>query len=167
MTRQDVVGLALAWFLMGTNASAQSSVTPERPVPEFVVDSASPVRAEELRRDAENLSDPQCNGHYTYLGRPTSIGEFIGGTAKIVRVTRYVHTMDSVVDSEPQAILRKVWSGQFKSAACQINWAEVTVWSTEGVVELDDGKRSRLITDGYHIALQDHAGRSWFIRLNE
>jgi hypothetical protein len=35
----------------------------------------------------------------------------------------------------------------------------------EAVIEFEDGKRSALITDGEHVALQDHESKNWFFRL--
>lgn len=134
------------------------------------MDSAVVTQWKELRQTVEGLNNAnaQCNGHYIYLEHPATIGDFLGGAAKSVRVTRYAQPISSSpAETEVPQILKKVWDGQFRSASCLIDWAEVALWSIEGVVEFEDGTRGRLITDGYHVALQDHAGKSWFIRLSK
>ena len=168
MKRPIVVWVVITGISAAMYSFSQSSTPPQSLAPDFVMDSAVLTQPEELRRDAESLNNAQCNGHYTYLERPTTIGEFMGGTAKIVRITRYTPTIGSPAETKVRQILTKVWSGQFKSASCQIDWAEGTFWSVEGVIEFQDGKRGMLVADGFnHIALQDHAGKDSFIRLDE
>ena len=165
MKRINVAGVLLTWLLIAANSVSQSSGLPQAPAPDFVTDSAIPTQSEELRRDVEVLNNAQCNGHYIYLDRPTTIGDFVVAKTKTVRVTRPVTPTDSSAETSVLQILKKVWTGQFRSASCQIDWAEFTSWSVEGVVEFEDGTRGRLITDGFHVVLQDHAGKNWFIRL--
>jgi hypothetical protein len=154
-------------FLIATNLFSQSSETLQARVPDFVIDSAAPTPAKELRRDAEGLNNnTQCHGHYIYLERLTTLGDFMGPT-KIVRVTNYDPVIISPAAAALPQILKKVWNGQFRSASCAIDWAELVSWSIGAVVEFEDGTRGRLITDGHHVALQDRAGKNWFIRLSE
>lgn len=167
MKQRNVVWVLLACLLAAMNSLSQSSATLQPTEPTFVLDSAVSTQAEELRRDVEGLNDVQCNGHYIYLERPTTVGAFAGFTAKIVRVTRYAQTIESPPGPKLRQILEKVWGGRVKSASCQIEWAEFTPWSIDSVVEFQDGKKGRLITDGFHVALQDHAGSIWFIRLGD
>lgn len=159
----NVPGVLLTWSLFLANVFGQSSAPILTHSPDFVVNSAVPARAEELRGDAEGLKNTRCDGPYIYLERSTAVGDFIGDTAKIVRVTRYARTDET----KALEILKKVWNGQFRTASCFIGWAETTYWSVESMVEFKDGLRSKLITDGYHVALQDRNGRYWFIRLGE
>jgi hypothetical protein len=44
-------------------------------------------------------------------------------------------------------------------------WAEVTLWNIEASVEYEDGKRALVLTDGWHIEVQDREGKQWFTRL--
>jgi hypothetical protein len=166
MMRRNAVWVFITCFLVATNSLSQSSTSPQAAAPGFVIDSTVSTQAEELRRDVEGLNDVKCDGHSIYLESPTTIGAFMGFPAKFVRVTRYAQTIESPAGTKPRQILEKVWGGRFRSASCQIAWAEFTSWSIEAVVEFQDGKRGRLITDGFHVALQDHAGKIWFIRLN-
>jgi hypothetical protein len=62
-------------------------------------------------------------------------------------------------------ILRKVWQGSVDGEDCRILWSEVRYWSIESSLEFEDGKRGEFITDGIHIALRDHGGKTWFLRL--
>ncbi|HMD39606.1 MAG TPA: hypothetical protein VKH15_10005 [Candidatus Acidoferrum sp.] len=39
------------------------------------------------------------------------------------------------------------------------------MWSIESILVFEDGKQGVLITDGSHVALKDHDGKSWFFRL--
>jgi hypothetical protein len=167
MKHRNEVWAPVICLLVATISLSQSSTLPQTPAPGFVLDSAVSTQSEELRRDAEGLNDVQCNGHYIYLERPTTVGAFMGFPVKMVRVTRYAQTIESPAGTKLRQILEKVWGGQFRSASCFIGWAEFTPWSIEGVVEFQDGKRGSLITDGFHVALQNHAGKTWFIRLSE
>jgi len=70
-----------------------------------------------------------------------------------------------VTDEERRTSVKTVWQGEFQTASCFINWDEEASWSIEAVAEFYDGRQSELITDGSHVALQDHDGKSWFFRL--
>lgn len=84
---------------------------------------------------------------------------------KDIRVVRFTGPRNSAAYKDLRNSVTKVWKGEFQSADCYIAWDEFTLWSVEAVVDFNDGKQSELITDGMHVALQDHNGKSWFFRL--
>jgi hypothetical protein len=136
--------------------------------PAIVVDSVGVSDYGELIRAADRLESASCNGGYHYLERPTTVGDFVGGKVKSIRVLRTAPLRPGTTPptaDETRQKLRRVWQGKFRAAFCQIAWAEFTFWSIEAVLEFEDGKRSPLITDGVHVALQDHNGNSVFFRL--
>jgi hypothetical protein len=152
------------WPLLSTE-SLESS---EANLPTIGVDSIVVSDYGELRRAADRLESASCNGGYHYLERPMTVGDFMGGRVKTIRVLRTAPlrpgTSPPTAD-ETRRKLKRVWEGKFQAAFCQIAWAEMTLWSVEAVVEFEDGKRSPLITDGIHVALQDHNGNSAFFRV--
>ncbi len=138
-------------------------------LPEIVVDSAAVSDYGELRKAADRLESPSCNGGYHFLEHPTTVGDFVSGKVKAIHVVRNLPLRPGRnqprTAEEVRETVRKVWQGKFQVAFCQIAWSEPTFWSLEAVVEFEDGKRSPLITDGVHVALQDYKGNSAFFRL--
>lgn len=137
-------------------------------LPAIIVDSPPASDYGEMTKAARGLENPVCNGGYHFLEHSTTVGEFVGGKVKTLRVLR---TAPFRPFAKPPALdearqkLKRVWQGKFQQFACQIDWAEGTFWSIEALMEFGDGKRSPLITDGVHVALQDHNGNSAFFRL--
>lgn len=137
-------------------------------LPPIVVDSMVASDYRELIKAATKLESPSCNGGYRYLEHPTTVGEFVGGAVKTIRVLRtapFRPGAKPVTPEETRQKLKRVWQGKFQVPSCQIDWAEPAFWSIEAVVEFEDGKQSPLITDGGHVALRDHNGDGWFFRL--
>lgn len=165
MKRTVLIKLAFTWLLVVNNLCGQVPVQSSAASPTVLTASAASDQPEELRRDAEALESVGCNGHYIYLDHPTTVGDFIGGKATAIRVVRFAQQFNSRNQREFPEALREVWNGRFQSASCHINWAEGASWSIAAIVEFEDGKHSKLITDGSHIAFQDHSGRNWFVRL--
>jgi hypothetical protein len=165
MKRIVLIKLAFTWLLVVNNLCSQAPVQSRVPSPTILADSAVPGHPEEFRRDAEALERAGCNLQYIYLDHPTTVGDFIGGKAAAIRIVRFAQQINSRKQRELPEALRDVWNGQFQSASCQIAWDEGTLWSITAIVEFEDGKQSKLITDGSHIAFQDHSGRNWFVRL--
>lgn len=165
MKRIVLMELVFTWLLVLNNLCGQAPVQASGASPSVITDSATPGQPEELRRDAEALERAGCNGHYIHLDHPTTIGDFIGGKATTIRVVRFAQHSNSRNQKELPKALIEVWNGRFQSASCQINWAKFTFWCIAATVEFEDGKHSKLITDGSHIAFQDHLGRNWFARL--
>lgn len=159
MQRINGILFALANLLAASNCLSQVPAAPQTSTPLVFMDSVKEEGWRELRQDAESLEKGTCTSMPIYL-RPTTVGAFIGGKATVLRV---LHTAYSPSDVPKK--LERVWNGQFQSAWCHIDWAEVTIWSIEANVEFEDGKEAKLFTDGYHVAFRDHAGISWFIRL--
>jgi hypothetical protein len=135
-------------------------------LPPIVADSIVASDYGELRNVADRLEKGPCNGHYGYL-EPTTVSDYVGGPVKAIRLLRSAPLMaaNRLSADELQQKVRLMWHGKFRSVSCQQMWAEGNFWSLEAVVEFEDGKRSPLITDGVHVALQDHNGNSAFFRL--
>jgi len=93
-----------------------------------------------------------------------TVAQFVGGKVKTIRVVRFAEPRNTPTHRELRDAVRKVWEGKFQGVSCQIGWDEGTFWTIEAVVEFEDGKRGELITDGVHVAMQDHNGNSWFLR---
>jgi hypothetical protein len=142
--------------------------TSDANLPAIAVDSLTVGDYGELAKAVNGLEKASCNGGYHYLEQPKAVGEFVGGRVKTIRVLRTAPFRPGIKPltlDETRQEVKRVWQGKFKAAFCQIAWAEATFWSVQAVVEFDDGKRSPLITDGVHVALQDHDGNSAFFRL--
>jgi hypothetical protein len=150
--------------LLGTESLENSDAN----LPPIVVDPV-PADYREVTKTVQTLENAPCNGGYRYLEHPTTVADFVGGKVKTIRVFRTGRfspgTNPVTTPDETRQSLKRVWQGKFQSAFCQIAWAEGAFWSIEAVVEFEDGKRSMLITDGVHVALQDHNGKSAFFRL--
>jgi hypothetical protein len=96
------------------------------------------------------------------LDRAVSIGSFVGGTAKAIRVLSYDPRL---TPSQIRDEVRKVWLGLFTEAYSSIMWSEMNRWNIKASVEFQDGKRTWILTDGIHVQVQDREGKYWFIRL--
>jgi len=97
---------------------------------------------------------------------PFSLEQLAGGKVKRIRVVRAeTYRISSArKPEEVRATIEKIWSRKFGWKACQIEWAEWAPWSIQAELEFEDGKKGVLITDGWHVALQDHEGHNWFVR---
>ena len=118
-----------------------------------------------LRLKAEALQLKTCNGYERYVDHPTSVADFVGGLVKDIRIVRFLPEGDTSANEELRNRIGKVWQGTFQGASCFIDWSEGNLWSIEAVVEFYDGTTSEIVTDGFHVAFQDHDGKSWFVRL--
>jgi hypothetical protein len=134
----------------------------------IVVDSVVVSDYQELGKETDRLNLASCNGGYHYLEHPTTVEDFVGGKVKAIRVLRTAPLRPwgkPPTADEIRQRVRRVWEGKFQAAFCQLAWAEPTFWSIEATLEFEDGKRSPLITDGVHVALQNHDGKTSFFRL--
>jgi hypothetical protein len=62
--------------------------------------------------------------------------------------------------------IRRVWSASVQQAWGQIVWAEGSRWNVFAVIEFEDSpRRGSLLTDGFHVQVQDVNGQYWFTRL--
>jgi hypothetical protein len=118
----------------------------------------------ELERKVRILDTP-CGGRYQYLDHPTTVGQFQEGKVRAIQVVYFAGWKNAPKEEELRDLVRRVWQGKFRSVSCQINWAEGNLWTIEAVLEFDDGVRGELITDGSHVAMQGHDGKSYFFRL--
>jgi len=154
---------AAPWLLLvlllceGAHAKAQGSS------PRIRVDAVA-SEFSVLDADAKALS-AGCGGGYRILEHPTAVGEFEGENVKAIRVVRFARSQTSQPRKELQQNFLKVWQGKFQAVYCYLPWDELALWSIEAEVEFQDGKRGTLITDGMHVALQDHDGKGWYFRL--
>ena len=154
---------AVLWLLILALLFGQGRASGEGNSPKILVDAvASDTR--ELKKDAESLSGG-CGGGYSILEHPTTVGEFEGENVKSIRVIRFANSQASLTKKQLQNELLKVWLGKFQTVYCYLPWDEVALWSIEAKIEFEDGKWSALITDGVHVALQDHDGKGWYFRL--
>jgi hypothetical protein len=96
------------------------------------------------------------------LDRPVSIGSFVGGKVKAIRVQQYDPTL---TPSQIRDKVRKLWLGLFTEAYSSIMWAEMNRWNIKASVELEDGGHTWIMMDGFHVQVQDREGKYWFIRL--
>jgi hypothetical protein len=135
-------------------------------LPPIIVDSMVASDYGELRTAADSVEKGPCGGHYGYL-EPTTVSDYVGGSVKAIRLLRSAPLMAAtrLGADEVQQKISLLWLGKFRGVSCRPMWAEGNFWSLEAVVEFEDGRRSRLFTDGVHVALQDHNGNSAFFRL--
>jgi hypothetical protein len=160
--------IALALLLLTSPIFAQGKSKDQAKSPAVVPTIVGyPIAADYgvLRQKAEALQLKSCNGHYRYLDRPTSVANFVGGLAKDIRIVRFSPKGNGPSNEELGNTVGNIWLGEFKSASCQIDWAEGALWSIEAVVEFYDGTTGKIVSDGGHVAFQDHDGNSWFVRL--
>ena len=152
--------LALASLLLSPQLRSQAAANS----PAILVDPL-PADSAELNRKVKALESSTCNGQYRYHDPPSGWQNSSAERSEIFRVVSCRARQSSHTNQELRNLVEKVWQGQFHSAACQINWAEFTFWSIEALAESEDGNQAELITDGSHVAVRDHDGSSWFLRL--
>lgn len=98
--------------------------------------------------------------------RPFSVEQWAGGKVKRIRVVRASGRFKgwpAPKREDARATVEKVWSEKFVVGTCQIEWEERAFWSIQAELEFKDGNKGVLITDGWHVALQDHDGHNWFL----
>ena len=160
--------VTFAAFFVASSLSGQNPPKDEPALPAVVSDSATGMEYGELDQKVRALNESPCRVTFPYSQVPVTVANFVGGkvkTIKITRVLRLARQKHLPKQQELEKTLRKVWLGQFQSAACRILWAETTFWSIEFVLQFEDGKQGTLITDGVHVALEDHDGNACFFRL--
>jgi hypothetical protein len=154
---------AISWLLATALFGGQVPANSQTISPKIHVHAAV-TDWEELNRKVGTLNAP-CGGYNRYLDHPTTVEDFVRGKVKSIQIVRFAPGRSSPTHKDLRNTVRNVWQGKFRSVSCQIDWDEGAIWSIEAVVEFEDGKRSELITDGTHVALQGHDGKSWFLRL--
>jgi hypothetical protein len=156
--------IALASLHFASLLHAQGSAISQIQSPKIRIDNVSGEWAD-LTRKVNALESTKCNGQYVSLNAGTTVEAFVGGRVKDIRVIRFVGVGNSATRKEVRNRITRVWRGKLKDVSCYLGWDEGTYWSIEAIVEFEDGKRGALITDGFHVAMQDHAGKTWFVRL--
>lgn len=161
-----VSGFAIGFMsvLLGLRSGeAQRSEAPASPL--VSADGVADSPPQELRLEAEMLSGGAGCSAPVWTGKHTTVGEIVGGKVVKIRVVRFASSVTTKKADQIPTVLRQVWEGQAEEPACYIAWDEAPLWSIEAVLEFDDGKRSLLVTDGLHVAVQDHEGHSNFMRM--
>jgi hypothetical protein len=162
-----VIWLAIVPACCAQNAPSTSQPTAVLPLSQIFVDSQKPTDWNDPQWKIREVPNPGCNGGYKTSDQDVSLQELAGHAVKAIHVTAY-RLNANVPRKEPKDIRQQVldvWLGKFRTAFCQIAWAESTNWSINATVEFDDGKRGSLLTDGSHVRLLDHEGKFWFLRL--
>jgi hypothetical protein len=95
--------------------------------------------------------------------RYLSVESFVGGKVKAIHVVR-VSPDSKLTTTQIREEVRRVWLGVFRATDCHINWDEGTNWNIEASVEYEDGTRTSILMDGFHVEVQDRVGKFWFIR---
>jgi len=141
-------------------ASAQTT-------PPIASTGAIPTDFGDLNRKAESLQPKSCDpNNFSSIDHLVTVADIIGGDPTEIRA---IHIAPKETPPDLQAIrvmIKKVWSGKTQYATCFINWAEGAQWWLEAVISYKSGNQTFLITDGFHVALQDHAGHTWYFRFD-
>jgi hypothetical protein len=154
---------AVLWACGGLTAHAQNPAKSENALPKILVDDVKRDGVGELNESLKAIEQPTCtNSRSGYL----TVSDLVGGKVNVIRVTHTLWRLRNPPTAEDlKETVREVWQRKFQGADCRILWSEMVFWSIKAVVEFDDGKKSVLLTDGTHVALQDHDGKGWFFRL--
>ena len=65
-----------------------------------------------------------------------------------------------------QQEIRRVWSSSVGEAWGEIVWSEGSPWNVFAVIEFEKStRRGSLLTDGFHVQVQDINGQYWFTRV--
>lgn len=111
-----------------------------------------------------------CTNRADSYGRPMSVAELVsqgGHLVRDIRVKRYFSADRPANVEAIRGVLLRVWQGKFDSAECFQDWDEMTLWSYSALVEFYADTPAELITDGSHVYVKDHDGKTWFLRLPE
>lgn len=163
--QRSIASIALVWFCLPFPPQAQNLAKPESDSPTILVGSATATDNGELASQVKTMEGASCNPASRHFDHPTTVGDFVGGKVKTLRILHYARRRNPPKPEETQTLMRKVWQGSFYGADCGIAWDEGALWSIESTLEFEDGKKGLLITDGIHVALRDHDGKNWFFRL--
>ena len=161
-TRFTLLACIFVCFVL-TRAQGQSSV----PLPKIVLHSAVSDDGTLITADVERLNHTDCGQVPRRYNSETNISDLAGGKVKRIRVLRAVSNFKPAKPEEIRRTLLKVWlSTTLECCACGQEWAEGTFWSIDAALEFADGKKGVLITDGTHVAMQDHDGNKLFFRIS-
>jgi hypothetical protein len=147
---------------MLTCVQGQSSV----PLPKIVFDSAVSDDGSIIYADVKKLDHTDCKQVPSRYNSETNVSDLAAGKVKTIRVLHTNSTFKPAQPEELQRMLLKVWlSTTLECCSCGIIWDEGNFWSVDAALEFEDGKKGILITDGTHVAMQDHDGRKLFFRI--
>jgi hypothetical protein len=166
LLRPWIALITLGCFFLPLLSHAQNRAEPESDLPRILVSSAKVIGAGELAARVEKMEGASCGDTSRRVNHTTAVKDFVGARVKTIRVLHYARERNFSKPVEVRALVSKVWQGSFlDQPACGIVWDEGTWWSIESALEFKDGKKGLLITDGEHVAIRDHEGKSWFFRL--
>jgi len=158
--------ITVGCFFLPLLSQAQNRAEPDSSLPRILVGSATVIGEGELAARVEKMEGVSCGDTSRRVNHPTAVKDFVGARVKTIRVLHYTRERNFSKPAEVQALVSKVWQGNFlDQAACGILWDEMAFWSIESTLEFKDGKKGLLITDGEHVAVRDHDGKNWFFRL--
>lgn len=165
MKRAELCRMGMAVVLLTAVAHPQTPNNKESH-PLIVTDGMTTSEFGQVFAKANAMEDAKsCGARYWDVPKPFSLEELAGAKVRKIRVLR-AETYRKARAPKPEAVramVDKVWSRKFGWKSCQIQWSEPTFWSILANLEFEDGKVGVLITDGLHVALQDHDGHSWFV----
>jgi len=160
----------IVWILLF--ASVVLGRTSDSKLPKVIIESAlnhpeHQTTVQQLSKRAVSLKSPNCdsNSRGRRFDSPTRLGDSLRRHVETIRVVAFAPAGDTKTISKLRETLRTVWQGRFQQSNCFPFWAEGETWFVEARLEFEDGKRGILITDGAHVALQDHDGMTWYLRL--
>jgi hypothetical protein len=97
---------------------------------------------------------------------PLSLEQLAGAKVERIRVVMASGRFKGRHAPKPEevrATVQKMWSRKFGWMTCQVEWDEPVLWYIQAELGFKDGNKGVLITDGRHVALQDHDGHNWFL----
>jgi hypothetical protein len=136
-------------------------------LPRIVVKSAVSDDGNLIAADVKRLDHTDCKQVPSRYNSETSVSELAAGKVKTIRVLHTLSTFKPAKAEDIRRMLLQVWlSKTNECCACGIEWDEGTFWSIDAALEFEDGRKGILITDGTHVAMQDHDGRKLFFRIS-
>lgn len=156
------LGAALVWMWLAGITRGQETAKKEN---------APPIDTSGMTADNNGIhgkiramdDGKNCGRRTLEWGHSISLEELAGGKVKRIRVVS-IEAFKGGKPEDAREKVKKVWSKKYGWMACEIMWDEGFFLSVEAELEFEDGKKGVLITDGWHVALQDHEGHNWFLR---
>jgi hypothetical protein len=138
----------------------------QAPTPKLMIDARELADYSVIARRIKDFEHLPCKTNATkYNTHAINISDFVGAKVSRIFVLHTAPKEKPFTNAELTALLIKVWQGQFQSASCYIPWAEATYWSVGAAMEFTDSSQAGLLTDGTHVAIQNHSGQTFFLRL--
>jgi hypothetical protein len=131
------------------------------------VSSARPSDYQGMAALVNRMNRTGCGADPVHSQKPMSVEALAGAKVKRILVEQIDdgYGRASLRPEQIQDTVKRAWAGSFQSRSCFIDWAEGARWSLQAKLEFEDGAAGLLVTDGIHVALRDHDGNPWFLRL--